>query len=155
MADIIPPVEVDPVKGDNTPPVVTPPKGDENNDKMNEMIALQMKTFQENLMAQFDGDFKEKLSKLESDKSELEEKKQRLVVMEALRESNLDSSLIDFVYDKDIEISKVKMKQLGDIIAIEVQKGVFDRFKKSSYTPPSDNGGGFSAPGKEKPKYFV
>ena len=156
MADIVPPVEVDPVEGNTPPPVVIPPKGDDSNTKMNEMIALQMKTFQDNLMAQFETDYKEKLNKLNTENGELEEKKQRLAVVETLRASNIDSEFLDFVYDKDIEIVKVKIKQLGDLIKLETDRGVLERFKTNCYTPPSSNDFGvFGGESKPKPKYFV
>ncbi|MCB2309422.1 hypothetical protein LGL08_23030 [Clostridium estertheticum] len=155
MSDVTPPEEGKPEEGNNTPPVVTPPKGDENNAKMNEMIALQMKTFQENLMTQLNGEYTEKLNKLNDDNSELEDKKQRLAVAETLRASNMDGGLIDFVFDKDPEIVKAKIKQLDDLIKLEADRNVMARFKAHSYIPPNDNGGGFSAPSKDKPKYFV
>jgi hypothetical protein len=155
MAKIVPPVVVKPEEGDNIPPVVIPSKGEDSNDKMNEMIQQQMKVFQENLMKQFDGDYTEKLNKLNADNSELEERKQRLTVAETLRASNMDGGLIDFVYDKDIEIVKTKIKQLGDLIRLEADKSVLERFKKHSYTPPSGNDPGDFSSSKDKPKYFV
>jgi hypothetical protein len=155
MADIVPPVVDIPLEGDNTPPVVIPPAGDDSNAKMNEMIQEQMKIFQENLMKQFDGDYKEKLNKLNADNSELEEKKQRLLVGETLRSLNMDGGLIDFVYDKDIEITKVKIKQLGDLIESEVDKGIIARFKKNVYIPPSGNNQDDFSGSKDKPRYFV
>lgn len=156
MANIVPPVEVDPVEGNTPPPVVTPPKGDDNNAKMTEMIALQMKAFQETLMAQFDGDYTAKLNKLNADNNELEDKKQRLAVAETLRASNMDGGLIDFVFDKDPEIVKVKIKQLGDLIKLEADRNVMARFKANSYIPPSgNNSDGFGTASKPKPKYFV
>ena len=156
MANIVPPVEVDPVEGNTPPPVVTPPKGDENSVKMSEMIALQMKAFQENLMAQFNGDYTEKLNKLNADNSELEDKKHRLAVAETLRASDMDSEFLDFVYDKDPEIVKVKIKQLSDLMTIAVNKGITERLIKSSYTPPGGTGSGdFGGISSNKPKYFV
>lgn len=152
MDKVLPPVVVEPGAGDNTSPVVTASKGEDNNDKMNEMIQQQMQVFQENLMKQFDGDFKEKLSKFESDKNELEDKKQHLAVAELLRSSNMSSEFLDFVYDSDIEIVKVKTKQLGDLISLEANKGIESRLKGST---PITGSSGVAPKAKEKPKYFV
>jgi hypothetical protein len=138
---------------DKTPPVVTPPIDNNSDNKINELIQTQLQIFQKSLKKQLDDDYNNKLSKLQSSQSELEEKKQHLAIIDELKTANMDSSLIDFVYDKDIEISKVKIKQLSDLIKAEVQKGIEERLKQNVYIPPINHGDVDTR--KPKPKYFI
>jgi len=150
MADKVPPEGVEPEGGSNIPSKVTPP-GDSD---LNANMEKQMQIFKENFMAQFDDEYKEKITKLNSDNGELEERKQRLAVSEEIRALGIDSNFIDFVYDKDIEISKVKIKQLEGMIKSEADKETNKRMRVNSYTPPKNNGN-ITTKGKSKPKYFI
>lgn len=143
---------------DKTPPIDggNPPDNKIIDDtKINEIIEKQFGTLKDDFMKKFSSEYGDKISKLQSSQKELDEKKQRLAVIDELKAAKMDSSLIDYVYDKDIEISKVKIKQLGDLIAAEVQKGVEERIKSSSYVPPeNDNNSDFLGNFK-RPKYVV
>lgn len=142
------PVEREKPQGDITPPVDSP-----DSTEINELIQKQLKAFQEEFKKQFDNEYKSKLAELQNNQNELEEKKQYLKVIDELKAANMDSGLIDFVYDRDIEVSKVKIKQLKDLITVEVQKGVEERIKQISYTPPNSNGN--IDTNKPKPRYFI
>lgn len=158
MADVentVPPVESDPGEGSNIPSKdVNTPSG-ENEFKIKELIEKQMEVFKDTFISQFNKEYSDKLTKLENDNLELEEKKQRLIVGEELRNAGLDGSLIDFVYDKDIAVSKMKINQLKEIIEVETNRKVLERFKESSYVPPSNYDGGFTPGNKNKPSYFL
>lgn len=155
MADI--------VKTPPNPPEVTPPPVDPNDDKnkspenlkINEIIQEQIEAFKKDIKKQFDDEYKSKLSDLQNSKNELEEKKHRIAIMDELKAVNMDSSLIDFVYDKDIEASKIKIKQLDKIIKAEVQKGVEERIHSSIYIPPKNDENADFNSRKTKPRYFI
>ncbi|GAA0780028.1 hypothetical protein GCM10008908_39430 [Clostridium subterminale] len=151
---------------ENTTPLIDNPGGEnnipskdvktdgENEFKINEIIEKQMEAFKNTFMAQFNEEYSHKLDKLKSDNLELEEKKQRFAVSEELRIEGLDGDWIDFAYNKDFEISKMKITQLKGLIDKEVQKGVLNRLRAGSYVPPEDHGGDFT-PSKDKPQYFL
>lgn len=140
---------------DNTPPVDggNPPDDKVIDDtKINELIQKQFGALKDDFMKKFTTEYDDKISKLQSSQKELDEKKQRLAVLDELKAAKMDSSLIDYVYDKDIEVSKVKIKQLSGLITAEVKKGIEERLK-GTYKPHQNNTntlGGF-----KKPKYVV
>lgn len=148
-----PPMSNDPEGGSNIPPEKDDAPKDNNELKINELIEKQMKAFQDNFITQFNKEYSDKLTKLQSDNLELEEKKQRLIIGEELRDADLDGSLIDFVYDKDIEVSKIKITQLKELIEVAAERKITERLKLNAYTPPT-NVEGFTQ-NKEKPKYFL
>jgi hypothetical protein len=154
MADIVPPDDKKP-EGEVLPPPSNPPPANDPEFKIKELMQKQMKEFQDGLIAQLEKDYKEKLAKIQNDSHELEEKKQRLAISEELRAVGMDGGLIDFVYDKDIEISKGKIKQLKELIEIEINKGIQERLKASSYVPPKSEGNSQYDNNITKPKYFV
>lgn len=123
--------------------------------KINEIIQKQIGTFQDSFIKKFNEEYQDKLSKLKSDQNELSEKKQQLAVIDELKTAKMDSSLIDFVYDKDIEVSKIKIKQLSDLITVEVQRGIEDRLRKNAYTPPKGTDNTNFSSNFKKPKYVV
>jgi ABC-type phosphate transport system substrate-binding protein len=101
------------------------------NTNINDLIQKQMKNL-------FDNEYKDKFSELQTSQNELEDKKQHIAVLDEMKAAGMDSSLIDFVYDKDIEASKLKIKQLKGLIDTEVQKGVEARMK-NNYIPPTNH----------------
>jgi hypothetical protein len=128
---------------ENIPPVVAP-SNDENN--INEIIQKQIKNV-------FDTEYKNKFSELQTSQSQLEDKKQHIAVLDEMKAAGIDSSLIDFVYDKDIKASKLKIKQLKGLIDAEVQKGVEARMK-GTFKPPANHGNTTSGSFK-MPKYWI
>lgn len=133
-------------------------KKDVNNDNekldINKIIEKQMKAFQDSFIEQFNKEYSDKLDKLKNDNIELESKKQRILISEELRTNGLDGSLIDLVYDDDIEIVKARISQLNKVIETEALKIVDEKFRNNSYIP----GGNSEIPNinnENKPKYFI
>lgn len=153
VLDTTPPIEIDSQEGSNIPSKDLNTDG-ENEFKINEIIEKQMEAFKDTFMAQFNKEYSEKLSKFKSDNLELEEKKQRLAVGEELRIAGLDGDWMDFVYDKDFEISKMKITRLEGLIKSEVDKGVLERFKEANYIPPPSSKE-INIRSTNKPKYFL
>lgn len=155
MADVAntSPIDNNPEGGNNIPPNnVDDPNGN-NELGVKELIENQMKVFQNNFITQFNKEYSDKLTKLQSDNLELEGKKQRLIIGEELRAADLDGSLIDFVYDKDIEVSKMKITQLKELINAAAERKVHNKLKEFSYVPGSNDENFIQ--NKEKPKYFI
>ncbi|NFL54350.1 hypothetical protein FDB79_01765 [Clostridium botulinum] len=69
-------------------------------------------------------------------------------------ESNLESNLLDYVYDNDVEVAKLKINEINTIINNRVERMITDRLKENSYTPPS-NGESFNNDRFNKPSYIV
>ena len=157
MADAVntvPPVESNPVEGSNIPSKDDNASKGDNDFKINELIEKQMEAFKDTFISQFNKEYSDKLTKLENGNLELEEKKQRLIVSEELRNAGLEGDWIDFAYDKDLEICKMKIIQIKAMIKVEVDKGIQERLK-TSYVPPTNYAGKFTQNNKDKPSYFV
>lgn len=137
-------------------PKDTDKKADPEAEKINALIQEHLSTFGDNFIKKFNEQYEGKLSQLKSDCAELDEKKQHMAVLDEMKTAKMDSSLIDFVYDKDIEVSKVKIEQLNKLITEEVQRGVETRLKGLAYTPPADAGdSNFSGSQYKRPSYVV
>ncbi|WP_461207827.1 hypothetical protein [Clostridium sp. DL1XJH146] len=130
------------------------PTGDYTFD-INKMIADQLGVFQNDFITQINAEYKEKFEKLKKDIDDIEKKKKKLAIIEELKTEGLDSSLIEFVYDDNIEIAKLKIAQIKKIIMIGIEQGIELKLKTSSYIPGGSSDNLNDNIDKNKPKYFV
>ncbi len=121
---------------------------------INDIVKKQMEAFQETLINQFREEFNNEVNKFEEDKKEFQSVKQKHRIKELLLENNLESEFLEFVYDDDIEVASMKMKELNTIITNRVEYVVKERLKLNSYTPPSGDSITGSISNK-KPPYMV
>lgn len=127
-------------------------KPKENN--INDIVKKQMEQFQTQFMEQFQQQFGDKINKFENDKKEFQNAKQKHAIKELLMQNSLEGELLDYVYDDDIEVAKIKIDEINTIINNRVEKIIIDRLKESSYIPPS-NGENFESNNFKKPSYMV
>lgn len=144
---IDPPTDIIPSEGEETPP----PSGDYAFN-INAMIASQLEAFQSTFINQINEDYSAKLKELQKDKDKLEKTKTKLAIIEELKAAGLDSGLIDFVYDDDQEVAKLKIEQIKKLINSGIEKGIEEKLKLSSYIPPTSSS---VDERKSKPKYFL
>ncbi|WP_282804458.1 hypothetical protein [Clostridium tetani] len=124
----------------------------ENN--INDIVKKQMEQFQTQFMEKFQEQFHEKINNFENDKKEFQNAKQRHAIKELLMENNLEGELLDYVYNDDVEVAKLKINEINTIINNRVEKIVMNRLKENSYIPPS-KGESFNNERFNKPSYMV
>lgn len=121
---------------------------------INDIVKKQMEQFQTQFTEQFQKQFNDKINKFEDDKKDFQTTKQKHQVKELLMESNLESNLLDYVYDNDVEVVKLKIDEINTIINNRAEKIVMGRLKENSYIPPS-KGESFNNERFNKPSYMV
>ncbi|MBU3208043.1 DUF4355 domain-containing protein [Clostridium algidicarnis] len=148
--------EVDGQEVEVQEPEIKAPIGDS---EINQIIKTQMAEIQEKLQAdfmeKFNLEFSGKIDNFENEKKEFQSVKQKHAIKELLLENNLESNFLDFVYDDDIEVSKLKLAELNTIIDNRVQNAVNERFKQYSYIPPSSGETFIPDNGYVKPPYIL
>lgn len=122
-------------------------------------ITKKIKEILSSELASFKGDFQSTITELKDSSEALKQEKYKIEIEKLLAESEvLDGRFYDFIYSDDIELVKVKIENLENLISekIEevVQKIVDERLGASSWTPASNS----NTPGIDtykKPSYML
>lgn len=147
------PVDID-SKGNESTEEVKEQQEKPKENYINDIVKKQIEQFQTQFIEQFQDQFNDKINKFENDKRDFQNEKKKHEIKELLMENNLEGELLDYVYDEDLEVVKLKIGEINTIINNRVEKIITNRLRENAYIPPSGNESSNNDKFK-KPSYMV